>query len=153
MPSIIVIVEPAGANGSDVFDAEVRMMAPKDADRYIPKSSERMTVPRPHLSYNPEIAARQEAAHAKKVAAMKKALVPVKMFHGKTSREPGYYVVSGDKAGSPLKLCVFDSQQRTWSDRADYEWDGPHLTLDEAKGDEPKAAGSHPQPGGRRVPA
>ena len=158
MPSIIVIVEAAGLNGSDVFDAETRMMTPKDADRYIPKASQRMTVPEPHLSYNPEIAARQKAQYAKKVEAMKKALVPVKMFHGKTSREPGWYVVSGEKAGSPLKLCIFDSQKRTWSDREGYEWDGPHLTLAEAKA----ASGAAPQdaPGqerthaaGRKVPA
>jgi len=149
MPSIIVIVEAAGANGSDVFDAEVRMMPPKEADRFIPRTSERMTVPPPHLSYNPQIAAKQNAAYEKKIEAMKKTLVPVKIFHGKTSTEPGYYIVTGEKAGSPLKLCVFDSQKRTWSNREGYVWDGPHFTLAEAKA----ASSGHAQPVGRKVQA
>jgi hypothetical protein len=149
MPSIVVIVEAAGQNGSDVFDAETRMMTPKEADKYIPRSSTRMTVPEPHLSYNPQIAARQEAEYAKKVKKMAETLIPVRMFHGKTGKEPGFYVVSGEKAGSQLKLCIFDSQKRTWSERENYVWDGPHFTLDEAKA----ASSGHAQPVGKKVPA
>ena len=133
MHSIIVEVKVPLEDGSDVFEAEVRMMTPKEADKFVPKTSERMRVPEPHLSYDKEIAARQTADYNKKVAVMAKTLVPIQLFHGKTGREEGFYAVTGEPLPGRMKLCVLDGQKKTWSERKGYEWDGPHMTLEQAK--------------------
>ena len=133
MHSIIVEVKVPAENGSDVFDVVARMMTPKEADKFVPKTSERMRVPEPHLSYDQQIAAGQEAKYNKKVEAMKEMLVPIQLFHGKTGREEGFYVVTGEPLPGRMKLCVLDGQKKTWSERKGYEWDGPYMTLEEAK--------------------
>ena len=91
----IVKVEIPGDNGSDVFDAEAVRMPPELARKYISRCDTRLTVPEPHWSFNAEIRAQQEALYNKRVAAAAKATIPVQIFHGKTGREEGYYVVRG----------------------------------------------------------
>lgn len=135
--------------GSVVVDGYDRFMPIEEAVRYDHNLKRAATVERPQLSgRNPpsEEDVFALTRYQQQLAGMP-SLWPVKRVHGRTFRQPGFYVVFGKNVLGPIRVVQQDHQGK-WGDAPGTEWFGPYITTDEARaahniGEFPKApAGS-----------
>ena len=120
--------------GSTVYDGFDRFFPIEQAARFDPRIRQQAMVSRPQLSgekHPTEQDATLMERYEGQLASIPK-LWPIRRVHGQSFRDPGFYAVSGPKVLDATHVVQRDRDGH-WRDAPGTTWDGPYLTIEEAR--------------------
>ena len=149
-PSISILVyvgQPYEDRGSEVVDVDDRWVDFEEACRHDPNLARSWQINPPETRGDAGIDAKLLAQYQRRLAS-KPAMFSIRRTHGRTFRESGFWKVSG-AAVHEMKV-VAPTSKGEWRDREGTTWEGPWLTIDDARNatgiERPVCPTAHPAP-------